>query len=326
VLARSIFLAWFPGAGTSVRPSTPELDGCRLRARRLPRSCVAVALVSVAVLSGCESSRPAGQGGAGAGTSIASAVVALVAPTDGADTVIGSQLASFAQTVRSKLLGDCMTNDGFAAPNFPILAGPPSDLGNPQFPNLPAIEASHDLGLFTGGGVPFFDPQSGMSAPERQAWQRRIIHCFNVTQRQDTVFGSGQFGQLSSGWFNIVNQVSQSPQIRALSKTAATCSAARGVPATSVMSLYGRLQGQIGPLSSSSANSAEVQAIQAKGARILAACWAKVINETTALLSARRTTYLAQNATALAAMESQVDRQVASLERQYGIKLQLGAS
>lgn len=119
-----------------------------------------------------------------------------------------------------------MTSDGFAAPNFPIGGGPPSNLGNPQFPNLPVIEATHDLGLFTGGGVPFFDPQSGMSAPERQAWQRRIMHCFQATQRQDPLFGSGQFNQLGSGWFNIVNQVSQSPQIRALSKTAAACSAA----------------------------------------------------------------------------------------------------
>jgi hypothetical protein len=325
VLARSIFLAWFPGAGMSVRPSRPELDGCRLRATRLPRSCVAVALVGVAVLSGCGRSGPAAQGGAGAGTSVASAVVALVAPTDGADTVIGSQLASFAQTVRSKVLGDCMTSDGFSAPNFPIGIGPPSDLGNPQFPNLPVIEATHDLGLFTGGGVPFFDPQSGMSAPERQAWQRRIMHCFNATQRQDPLFGAGQFGQLSSGWFNIVNQVSQSSQLRALSRTAATCSAAHGVPASSVMSLYGRLQGQIGPLSPST-DGTEIQAIQAKGANILATCWAQVINETTSLLSARRATYLAQNATALAAMQSRVDRQVASLERQYGVKLKLGAS
>lgn len=291
---------------------------------------LALALVSVAVLSGCGGSRRAMHGGAGAGTSIAAALVAFVAPRDGADTVIGAQLASFAQTVRSKLLGDCMTNDGFAAPNLPIGGGPPSDLGNPEFPNLPAIEASHDLGLFTGGGVrffvPFFGQQSGMSAPERRAWQRRIIHCFNATQRQTPLFGSGQFGQLSSGWFNIVNQVSRSPQIRALSKTAATCSTAHGVPATSVTSLYARLQGQIGPPSSSSADGAKVQAVQAKGATILATCWAKVIDETTTLLTGRRATYLAQNESALAAMESQVDRQVTSLDHRYGIKLVLGSS
>ena len=172
----------------------------------------------------------------------------------------------------------------------------------------------------------FVDPQSGMSAPERQAWQARIIHCFNSTQRQAPLFGSAEFGQLSSGWFNIVNQVSRSAQIRALSKAAATCSAAHGVPATSVMSLYGRLQGQIGPISSSSADSAQVQAVQAKGATILAACWAKVIEETAALLAGRRATYLAQNANALTAMESQVDRQVTSIERRYGIKLELGGS
>jgi hypothetical protein len=286
---------------------------------------LAVALLTVVVVSGCGGSRHAVQGGAGAGTSLAAAVVALVAPTDGADTVIGGQLASFAQTVRTKLLGDCMTGDGFALPNF-LVGGPRSDLGNPQFPNLPAIEATHDLGLFTGGGVPFFDPQSGMSAPERRAWQARIVHCFNATRRQAPLFGSGEFGQLSSGWFNIVNQVGRSPRIRALSKTAATCSAAHGVPAASVMSLYARLQSQVGPFSSSTADSAQVQAVQAKGATILAACWAKVINETTALLSGRRAAYLAQNASALAAMESQVDRQVTSLERRYGIKLELGGS
>jgi hypothetical protein len=206
------------------------------------------------------------------------------------------------------------------------LDGPPNNLGNPQFPNLPAIEASHDLGLFVGGGVSFFDQQSGMSAPERRAWQARIMHCFRSTQGKTPLFGSAKFGQLNSGWFNIVNQVGRSAQIRALSKKAATCSAAHGVPATSVMSLYGRLQGQIGPLSSSSADSAKVQAVQAKGARVLAACWAKVINETTALLSGRRDAFLAQNANALSALQSQVNTQVTSLERQYGIKLAVGAS
>jgi hypothetical protein len=286
---------------------------------------LAIALLSVVVLSGCGGSRRAPDGGAGAGTSIAAAVVAFVAPRDGADAVIGAQLASFAQTVQTKLLGGCMTSDGFAAPNFSV-GGPPSDLGNPQFPNLPAIEASHDLGLFTGGGVPFVDPQSVMSAPERRAWQARIMHCFRTTQGQAPLFGSGEFGQLSSGWFNIVNQVSRSPQIRAMSKTAATCSAAHGVPATSVMSLYAQLQGQVGPISSSSADSAKVQAVQAKGATVLATCWAKVIDETTALLSGRRATYLAQNANALTALESQVDGQVTSLERRYGIKLELGGS
>jgi hypothetical protein len=286
---------------------------------------LAVALVSVAVLSGCGGGGRAAHGGAGAGTSIAAAVVALLAPRDGADAVIGAQLASFAQTVQTKLLDACMTDDGFSAPPF-FAAGPPTDLGNPEFPNLPVIEARHDLGLFTGGGVPFVDPQSGMSAPERRAWQARIMHCFRTTQGRAPIFGSANFGRLSSGWFNIVNQVGRSAQIRALSKTAATCSAAHGVPATSVMSLYGRLQGQIGPISSSSANSAKVQAVQAKGARVLVACWAKVINETTALLNARRASYLAQNASTLAGLESQVNGQVASLERRFGVKLALVGS
>lgn len=282
---------------------------------------VAIALGSAVVLSACGGSSGAGRGGTGAQTSIAAAVVAFVAPRDGADAVIGAQLASFAQTVQTKLLDDCMTSDGFPVPGFPT-GGPPSDLGNPQFPNLPAIEASHDLGLFTGGAS-FVDPQSGMSTPERRAWQARVSHCFRATQQQSPLFGSAKFGRLNSGWFNVVNQVSRSAQIRALSKAAATCSAAHGVPATSVQSLYGRLQGQLGPISPSSTNSAKVQALQAKGASVLAACWAKVIDRTTGLLSARRAAYLTQNASAVAALQSQVNRQVISLERRYGIKLAL---
>ncbi len=301
------------GRGSSVLPSSLRLE--------------TAALVSVVVLAGCGGSRRGAQaGGAGGGTSIAAAVVAFVAPRDGADAVIGAQLGSFAQTVQTKLLDNCMTSDGFTAPPFFAGGGPPSDLGNPQFPNLPAIEASHDLGLFTGAGVQFVDPQSGMSAPERKAWQARIGHCFRAMQQQTPLFGSAKFGQLSSGWFNVINQVSRSPQIRALSKTAATCSAAHGVPATSVISLYGRLQSQLGPLSSSNADSTKVQQLQAKGARVLAACWTKVIDETTALLSDRRAAYLAQNANAVAALQSQVDGQVTSLERRYGIKLTLGGS
>ena len=69
------------------------------------------------VLSGCGGSSRAAHRGAGAGTSIAAAVVAFVAPRDGADAVIGAQLASFAQTVQTKLLDDCMTSDGFPAPD-----------------------------------------------------------------------------------------------------------------------------------------------------------------------------------------------------------------
>lgn len=297
------------------------LRGCLSSPRH---QALVVALLAAAVLAGCGGSRDAAHAGAGAGTSLAAAVVAFAAPRDGADTVIGAQLASFAQTVQSKILDDCMTNDGFTAPPFFAGGGPPPDLGNPQFPNLPVIAARHDLGLFTGGGVPFPDPQGGMSAPERRAWQARIMHCFRTTQGQTPLFGSAKFNQLAGGWFNIVNQVSRSPQIRALSKKAAICSAAHGVPASSVMSLYGRLQGQIGPLSSSAADSAKAQAIQAKGASVLVTCWAKEINETTALLSDRRPAYLAQNANALSALQTQVNQQVAALERRYGIKLTLG--
>jgi hypothetical protein len=304
---------------------TAAVRGLRWRLCR-PYLGLAVALVSVVVVSGCGGSRRASQAGADAGTSIAAALVAFVAPRDGADAVIGAQLGNFAQTVQSKVLDDCMTSDGFTAPPFFLGGGPVSNLGNPQFPNLPAIEASHDLGLFTGTGVQFVDPQSGMSAPERKAWQARISHCFRTMQKQSLLFGSAKFGQLSSGWFNVVNQVSRSPQIRALSKTAATCSAAHGVPATSVMSLYARLQQQLGPPSQSSAYNTKVQELQAKGARVLATCWAKVINETTALLSTRRAVYLAQNANAVAAFQGQVDGQVTSLEHRYGIKLTLGGS
>ena len=287
---------------------------------------VAVLVGCVVLLSGCGRSGRAASGGAGAGTSIAAAVIAFVAPRDGADAVIGAQLGSFAQTVQSKVLDNCMTSDGFAAPPFFTGGGPPSNLGNPQFPNLPAIEASHELGLFTGAGVQFSDPQSGMSQPERRAWVARISHCFRTMQGQTPLFGSAKFGQLSSGWYNVVNQVSRSPEIRSLSKTAATCSAAHGVPATSVMSLYGRLQQKLGPPSQSSAYNTKLQQLQAKGARVLATCWAKVINETTALLSARRAAYLTQNANAVAALQSQVNGQVASLEHRYGIKLKLGES
>jgi len=287
---------------------------------------LAVLVGCVVLLSGCGGSGRPASTGAEAGTSIAAAVIAFVAPRDGADAVIGAQLGSFAQTVQSKVLDNCMTSDGFAAPPFFMGGGPPSNLGNPQFPNLPAIEASHELGLFTGGGVQFADPQRGMSQPERRAWLARINHCFRTMQGQTPLFGSAKFGQLSSGWYNVVNQVSRSPEIRALSKTAATCSAAHGVPATSVMSLYGRLQQKLGPPSQSSAYNTKLQQLQAKGARVLATCWAKVINETTALLSARRAAYLTQNANAVAALQSQVNGQVASLEHRYGIKLKLGES
>lgn len=290
------------------------------------RRCVpwALALASAFALAGC--GRASGNGGgAGGGTSIAAAVIAFVAPRDGADAVIGDQLARFAQTARTRSVDDCMTNDGFAAPPLPT-GGPPNDLGNPQFPNLPAIESSHNLGLFTGGPGVFIDPQGGMGAAERRAWQARISHCFRAMERQDLFFRSAKFGQLSSGWFNIVNQVNGSARIRGLSKAASKCSAAHGVPATSVMSLYGRLQQQLGPLSSSSTGSAKVQALQAKGANVLATCWAKVIDETTALLSARQTVFLAQYASEVAALESQVNGQVTSLERQYGLKLTLSGS
>jgi hypothetical protein len=281
----------------------------------------ALALACAVVLPACGGSSQGGHGGSGGGTSIGAAVIAFVAPRDGADTVIGTQLEQFAQTVQSRVLGDCMTSDGFAAPTLPTV-GPPSDLGNAQFPNLPVIEATHDLGLFTGGG-PFFNPQGGMSAPERKAWQARIGRCFRTTQRQDVLFGSPKLGQLTSHWYTIVNQISGSSQIRKLSKKAAKCSAAHGVPATSVQSLYGRLQAKVGPISSSNANSAKVQALQATGASVLAACWTKVIDTTTALLNDRRAIYLAQNATAIMALQSQINGRVASLERRYGIKLTL---
>lgn len=69
-----------------------------------------------------------------------------------------------------------------------------------------------------------------------------------------------------------------------------------------------------------------MQQVQAKGASVLAMCRAKVIDETTALLSARCAVYLTQNGSAVSALESEVGRQVDSLERRYGIKLSLVVS
>ena len=285
-----------------------------------PQEVLAALVLASSLVSGCGAGRTRDGEGA-AGTSIAAALIAFVAPRDGADVEIGGQLASFAQTVQTKLLDDCLTSDGFPAPTLPS-GGPATDLGNPQFPNLPTIEATQNLGLFTNSAT-FVDPERGMSPAEGQAWQARMNHCFGVVQQRTPLFGSAKFQQLSSGWFNVVNRVAGSAQIRVLSRKAARCSAARGIPASSVTSLYSRLQGQVGAISSPGADSAKVQALQAKGASVLAACWTRVINETTALLSARQAVFLAQNANALAALEGQVNGQVSSLERQYGIKLTL---
>jgi hypothetical protein len=89
-----------------------------------------MAPATAVVLSACGGSSRAAHRGAGAQTSIAAAVIAFVAARDGADAVIGALLASFAQTVQTKLLDDCMTSDGFPVPTFPA-GGPPTDLGNP---------------------------------------------------------------------------------------------------------------------------------------------------------------------------------------------------
>lgn len=96
----------------------------RGRMIRLHLQGLTVALASAVVLSGCGGSNRAANSGASARTSIAAAVVAFVAPRDGADAVIGAQLASFAQTVQTKLLGDCMASDGFPAPTFPVVGQP----------------------------------------------------------------------------------------------------------------------------------------------------------------------------------------------------------
>jgi len=78
-----------------------------------------MAPATAVVLSACGGSSRAAHRGAGAQTSIAAAVIAFVAARDGADAVIGALLASFAQTVQTKLLDDCMTSDGFPVPTFP---------------------------------------------------------------------------------------------------------------------------------------------------------------------------------------------------------------
>ena len=85
-----------------LRAARRELILFRGRMISLHHQGLAVALVSFVVLSGCGGSGRARNTGAGAGTSIAAALIAFVAPRDGADAVIGGQLGSFAQTVQSK--------------------------------------------------------------------------------------------------------------------------------------------------------------------------------------------------------------------------------
>ena len=270
--------------------------------------------------------RHARKAGPGAGTSIAAAVIAFVAPRDGADAVIGAELASFAQTVQCKVLDNCMTSDGFCG--APVFAGggPRTDLGNPQFPNLPAIEASHDLGLFTGGRRPFVE-----SAGRHERARAQGVAGADRPLLQDHAGADPAvwLGEVRTVELGLVQRrepgQSVGPDPGAEQDGGDLQRRPRGAGDLGDEPVR-RLQQQLGPIQSSSADSTKVQQLQAKGASVLATCWAKVINETTALLSGRRAAYLAQNASAVAALQSQVDGQVTSVERRYGIKLTLGGS
>ena len=219
------------GAGAAERAEQPLFRG---RMSSLHHQGLAAALVCAAVLSACGGSSRAAERWGRRGD----------VDRGGRDRVRGSSrrcrcgdrrrsLRASAQTVQSKLLDDCMTNDGFSAPHVSDRVGRRPISATRSFPTCRRSRLATRSDC-SPAASPFVDPQGGMSAPERRAWQARIGHCFSVDAAADALFGSAKFGQLNSGWFNVVNQVSRSAQIRALSKKAATCSAAHGVPATSV--------------------------------------------------------------------------------------------
>jgi hypothetical protein len=167
------------------------------------------------------SSRPASPQ-TDATTSAASYFLDYLLPSNGADWAAGGRLTDFSTRVRTKAETSCLTADGLPGP--PVYGEPSPEFGSVDFPNMPVIKSTSNVGVTTVRAPT--DPGKSLSPTKRKAYTAALTRCEASARTTTAFYENRQANKLMSEWMSIFSGVSASPAIRAANRRAASCSRA----------------------------------------------------------------------------------------------------
>lgn len=292
--------------------------------RSLSPLLASLALAGLAV-SGCGSARvstspqgstpiaaasPAAHGNA-AQSALSLKMLDYLAPRDGADMAVATGVMAFIQNVQARLVAGCLAKRGLPPPGEPVLSE--DRFGNADFPNLPVIARTHDLGVEYHLAIPP-DPMRRMSRAQRGRYTAVRLGC---VRRASIAFAAanGPVAQsLQARWYDIVYEIEGSGSVVALNHAASRCSEKYGVAATSVKDLYARMSAAINPLA---IRGRDTSTLEAKGAHILERCFAPTVDLMRSALVARRGGFLANNAFAVSEVVGPAEAEVTAMRRRF---------
>ena len=234
-------------------------------------------------------------------------------PRDGQDWAQQVPIDAFALGVDQKQETACLAATGFPAPGVTLdqesLAN--EAYGTATMPNLPLMVRTGTVGNLTSYRVPP-GPEASMPQAERSAYVAMLGRCSRRAFSLGELMTSKSNLALVYEWDNAVSAVQASAAVRALNARAAACTRHTAFSAGSVEAMYGAiiLSGNR-HLDKPSADAAA----QAAGVRVMARCFGADIAYQARVLTAKRAAFFAANASAIHAILSQVNSDVARLER-----------
>ncbi len=240
-------------------------------------------------------------------------VLDVMFPRDGQDLAQQVPIDAFALGVDQKQEAACLAAVGFPAPGVTLdqesLAT--AAYGSATMPNLPLMVRTGTVGNLTSYRVPP-GPEASMPQAERSAYVAMLGRCSRRAFSLGELMTSKSNLALVYEWDNAISAVQASAAVRALNARAAACTRHTAFSAGSVEAMYGAviLAGNR-HLDNPSADAAA----QAAGVRVMARCFGADIAYQARVLTAKRAAFFAANASAIHAILSQVNSDVARLER-----------
>ena len=246
--------------------------------------------------------------------------LAYLLPRNGADWVAGHRLPEFSARVIISAETSCLRADGFPGP--PVEGRPSPAFGSEDFPNMPMIKRTGNVGVTTLPATT--DPAKSLPPAKRKTYRAVLRRC-EAAAPSEILDPNAQVDQLINEWATVFTRVSASPAIRAANRHAASCSRATPFPASSVGREIDTIEAKLTPLYLKGED-AQAKATNASGVQVLIRCFGAVEALRNRLMAAQRVRFLAQHAQTIRQLENAVNRIVAADEAKYGVKLGAGAT
>ncbi|MGO9902369.1 MAG: hypothetical protein ACLP0J_22380 [Solirubrobacteraceae bacterium] len=252
---------------------------------------------------------------AGRGSRISYAVLGYLLPRTGADFAAGQSLGIFARAVETKAESACMAANRLPGP--PVWSEPDGRYGPVELPNMPLIERTLSLGLTQSYPGPT-DPAKSLLPSRRAEYKASLARCQAAAPRTLAFLeGAGAMSMLEK-WMSYSSDLTKSPSVRFLNRRAHACSRSTGFAAVSVGSEVETIEAKLTRLNLEG-DTAQANAIQQRGARVLVRCFGPVVALESRLLAAYRVRFIAAHTQAIRQIEHDANVAVRAAEAKYGV-------